>query len=110
VATEARVRDLDTSAFEEAIVTANKRSEQKRTVGPRSTIAAPAAADSASDAAEEEADQPRNYSDPEQWLRDIRELRKANKHEEADREWRRFRYVFPNYEVADSDLARGATR
>jgi hypothetical protein len=54
--------------------------------------------------------EPRNYSDPEQWLRDIRQLRKENKHEEADREWLRFRYVFPNYEVANTDPARGAAR
>ncbi|HEY0940756.1 MAG TPA: hypothetical protein VGE08_11710 [Steroidobacter sp.] len=48
----------------------------------------------------------RAYSDPEIWLKDIRELRKANKQEEADREWRRFRSVFPDYAVAETDLAR----
>ena len=50
------------------------------------------------------------YSDPEAWLKDIRELRKANKQDEADREWRRFRVVFPNYEVAETDIAREAKK
>jgi hypothetical protein len=49
---------------------------------------------------------PRSYSDPEAWLKDIRELRKANKQEEADREWMRFREAFPDHEVAQTDLAR----
>jgi hypothetical protein len=97
------------SALEEVAVTGMKRREQKPTAGPRNTVAAPATADSAGDA-DEKQEEPRNYSEPEQWLRDIRQLRKENKHEQADREWRRFRYVFPNYEVADTDPARGALR
>lgn len=104
----ARARAEDTT-LQEAVVTAQKRREQKQSAGPRNTVAAPAVADSASNA-DEQADQPRNYSDPEQWLRDIRQLRKENKHEEADREWRRFRYVFPDYEVAEADAARAVTR
>ena len=83
-------------------MTAQKRREQpKQTAGPRNTVAAPVADDLAS-AAEEL----RHYSDPEEWLRDIRQLRKKDQHEEADREWRRFRDVFPDYQVADTDLAR----
>lgn len=50
------------------------------------------------------------YSDPEAWLQDIRALRKENKQEEADREWQRFRDAFPNYEVAETDLAREAKK
>jgi len=46
------------------------------------------------------------YSDPEQWLEDIRQLRKDNKQQEADREWRRFRAAFPDHEVAADDPAR----
>jgi hypothetical protein len=94
--------------LEEVIMTGARRREKKQTVGPRNTIAAPAA-DSGSSAAEQQ-DEPRNYSDPEQWLRDIRQLRKENKHEAADREWRRFRYVFPNHAVEEADPARGAIR
>jgi hypothetical protein len=83
-------------------MTAQKRREQpKQTAGPRNTVAAPVADDLASDA-----DEPRHYSDPEEWLRDIRQLRKKDQHEAADREWRRFRDAFPDYQVADTDLAR----
>lgn len=52
----------------------------------------------------------RIYTDPEEWLRNIRELRKENRQEQADREWRRFRDFFPNYEVAETDTAREARR
>jgi hypothetical protein len=48
----------------------------------------------------------KTYTDPEAWLKDIRQLRKDNKPEEADREWRRFRETFPDYEVAETDAAR----
>lgn len=108
-AVSARAQEED-KGLEEIIMTAQKRrAEPKPTAGPRNTVAAPATADSARDA-DETQDEPRNYSDPEQWLRDIRQLRKEDKHEEADREWRRFRYMFPDYEVADTDPARGAPR
>ena len=50
------------------------------------------------------------YTDPEAWLKDIRQLRKDNKQEEADREWLRFREAFPDYEVAETDAARAAKK
>lgn len=53
---------------------------------------------------------PRTYTDPEEWLKAIRELRKENKQEEADQEWRRFRTAFPNHEVAETDTAREAKK
>src|SRR5690606_807798 len=34
--------------------------------------------------------------DPEEWLREIRELRAAGKTEDADREWKAFRETFPD--------------
>jgi hypothetical protein len=109
MAVSAQAQEEDTR-LEEIIMTAQKRrGERKQNAGPRNTVAAPAAADSAREA-DQTQDEPRNYSDPEQWLRDIRQLRKEDKHEEADREWRRFRYMFPSYEVADTDPARGALR
>jgi hypothetical protein len=92
--------------LQQVVVTGMKR-PPKQTAGPRNTVVAPSA-DASRNSAEQEADETRDYSDPEQWLGDIRELRKQNKHEEADREWRRFRYVFPNYEVAEDDIARRA--
>jgi hypothetical protein len=49
---------------------------------------------------------PQRYTNPEVWLKDIRELRKENKQELADHEWRRFRAAYPIYEVAESDTAR----
>ena len=99
----------DSAGLEEVAITGMKRREHKQTAGPRNTVV-PASADRSDESAEQQTDQLRNYSDPEQWLRDIRQLRKENKHGEADREWQRFRNVFPNYQVADDDLARGAQR
>lgn len=51
-----------------------------------------------------------NYTDPEVWLKDIRQLRKDDKQEQADSEWRRFRVAFPSYEVAETDTAREAKK
>jgi hypothetical protein len=107
VSARAQAREADASV-EEVVMTGARRREKKQTVGPRNTIAAPAA-DSGSSAVEQE-DETRNYTEPEQWLSDIRQLRKENKHEAADREWRRFRQVFPNYAVAEADPARGGIR
>lgn len=50
------------------------------------------------------------YTDPEAWLKAIRQLRKDNKQEEADKEWRRFREAFPDYDVAETDSAREAKK
>lgn len=44
--------------------------------------------------------------DPEQWLRDIRELRTAGETAEADRQWQAFEAAFPDYAVAEDDAAR----
>jgi hypothetical protein len=52
----------------------------------------------------------KTHTDPEAWLKEIRQLRQENKQEEADREWRRFRSAFPDYEVAETDAAREASR
>jgi len=52
----------------------------------------------------------RANTDPEAWLKEIRQLRVDNKQEEADREWQRFRETFPNYEVAETDAAREAKK
>jgi hypothetical protein len=45
----------------------------------------------------------------EQWLESIRQLRRDGKTAEADREWTRFREVFPDYPVAEADKARTPT-
>ena len=44
--------------------------------------------------------------DPERWLQRIRDLRKADRKDEADAEWRRFRQMFPDYPVSEVDVAR----
>jgi hypothetical protein len=55
------------------------------------------------------ADQPRQLArDPEEWLRDIRELRTAGETQEADRQWKEFEIAFPDYNVAEDDSARPA--
>ncbi|HEX2101915.1 MAG TPA: hypothetical protein VHF69_14680 [Candidatus Synoicihabitans sp.] len=99
---EMRTRGMD-MAVQQVLV--GEQRELKQTAGPRGTVSARSASD-----AEEKADEPRTISAPERWLRNIRLLRKENKHDEADREWRRFRSVYPNYLVAEDDAARGATR
>ena len=48
----------------------------------------------------------REQSDPEQWLEEIRDLRRAGKVADADREWQEFRKSFPDFRVADDDIAR----
>lgn len=52
----------------------------------------------------------RDYTDPEAWLKDIRQLRKENKQAEADFEWRRFVAKFPEHPVAETDVAREVKR
>ncbi len=72
------------------------------------TSGVPPAPEFAADAvAEEEKSQAlQQYSDPELWLRDIRQLRRENQKELADKEWRRFRAAFPHYVVDERDTAR----
>ena len=52
------------------------------------------------------ADEDVNHSDPQKWLEEIRELRRAGKVVEADRAWQEFSKAYPNFPVADDDLAR----
>ena len=47
---------------------------------------------------------------PEGWLEEIRKLRRAGETREADVQWREFRKLYPDYEVAIGDLARGEAR
>ena len=52
------------------------------------------------------ADEDPERSDPQKWLEEIRELRRAGKVADADRAWQQFREAFPKFLVADDDLAR----
>jgi hypothetical protein len=90
----------DSSAVQEIAVTgARQRRTQGRTAGPRNTISG--SAFETRPAADADAEQ----SDPAKWLEEIRELRRAGKSAEADAAWERFREVFPDFPVAQDDVA-----
>lgn len=95
--------------------------EQNEVAGPRDTVettaptavlsySRPISANAASARVDSMATLQKTYTDPEAWLKDIRQLRKDNKPEEANREWRRFLAAFPSYEVAETDAAREAKK
>jgi hypothetical protein len=92
------------SAVEEAVVTGNRRSEERRSVGPRDTLGAGIAR---SNVQEEESYRTlqKNRTDPERWLEEIRQLRRDRKSRDADIEWEQFRKQFPDYPVAEDDIA-----
>jgi hypothetical protein len=98
----AQAQANDSSDASEVSVTgARTRRATGRTAGPRNTISGAGALSSETrpaDSAEQ--------SDPEKWLEDIRELRRAGKTAVADREWQHFRSVFPDFSVAADDIAR----
>lgn len=83
-------------------------SARQEQAGPRNTVPQTTSISTTANAVaeREQSEELPQYSDPELWLRDIRQLRKENKPADADREWRRFREAFPAYEVAESDTAR----
>jgi hypothetical protein len=75
-----------------------------RTAGPRTPVSGTIG--NARPAADDEQLTRADRSDPAAWLEDIRDLRRAGKAADADREWDRFREAFPDFHVADDDLAR----
>ena len=83
-------------------ITGTRARRAGRTAGPRGTISGSAISSETRPAADEDAE----HSDPEKWLEEIRELRRAGKVEEADRQWQEFGKAFPNFPVATDDLAR----
>lgn len=115
-ALDEEVREQELSASQRAM-----RGEQNDVAGPRDTVEAPEpaavlsysrpiSANAASATVNDMATLQKAYTNPEAWLKDIRQLRKDNKQEEADREWRRFLAAFPNYKVAEADAAREAKK
>jgi hypothetical protein len=72
-------------------------------VGPRGTIAP---ATSSFSRADESPAEPSWRAQPETWLEHIRELRKDGSSRAADKEWKKFRAAYPDYEVAETDSAR----
>ena len=88
------------SELQEAVVTGSRqRRSAGRTAGPRNTISG--AAFETRPAADADAEQ----SDPAKWLEEIRDLRRAGKTAEADAAWERFREAFPDFPVAQDDVA-----
>lgn len=106
---EAAAREQELSATQRAM-----RGEQADVAGPRDTVETPepkavlSYSRPISASGDSMATLQKTYTDPEAWLKDIRQLRKDNKQEEADRQWRRFRAAFPDHEVAETDSAREA--
>lgn len=97
---EADAADEDLSSVS---VTGNTRARRAgRTAGPRSTITNSAVSSETRPSADEEAER----IDPQKWLEEIRELRRAGKAAEADLAWQDFRKAYPKFPVADGDLAR----
>jgi hypothetical protein len=101
----ARLEDSSAKAsastvLQEAVVTGTRqRRSAGRTAGPRNTISG--SAFETRPAADADAEQ----SDPAKWLEEIRDLRRAGKTAEADAAWERFREVFPDFPVAQDDVA-----
>jgi hypothetical protein len=101
VAADSSARADDASQLQEVQITGSRqRRTQGRTAGPRNTISG--SAFETRPAADADAEQ----SDPAKWLEEIRDLRRAGKTVEADAAWERFREVFPDFPVAQDDVAR----
>jgi hypothetical protein len=88
--------------LQEVVITGQRRRAAGRAVGPRNTISTDSYRGETRPASDEQADR----SDPKAWLEEIRELRRAGKTADADREWLRFREEFPEFPVAADDVAR----
>jgi hypothetical protein len=96
---EADSSDDDLSS---AAVTGGRTGRARRTAGPRNTVSNSALTSETRPAADEEAAQ----IDPQKWLEEIRELRRAGKAAQADLAWQDFRKAYPQFPVAADDLAR----
>lgn len=77
--------------------------DQLAQAGPRGTVAP---SPSSFARADENPAEPGWRAQPETWLEHIRELRKDGSARAADGEWKKFRAAYPDYEVAETDLAR----
>jgi hypothetical protein len=81
-----------------------RRATGRRTAGPRSPISGPSLSGEMRQSADTaaQAEQP----EPEKWLEEIRDLRRKGRIVDADREWQQFVEAYPDFEVADDDIAR----
>jgi hypothetical protein len=107
----ARLEDSSAKAsastvLQEAVVTGTRqRRSAGRTAGPRNTISGSAFETRPAADADADADADAEQSDPAKWLEEIRDLRRAGKTAEADAAWERFREAFPDFPVAQDDVA-----
>ncbi|HKS54913.1 MAG TPA: hypothetical protein VJS12_06485 [Steroidobacteraceae bacterium] len=88
--------------LQEIVVTGARRRVSGRAAGPRGTISSSAFRNDSRPESDERADR----SDPKAWLEEIRELRRDGKTADADREWLRFHEAYPDFPVAEDDIAR----
>ena len=89
--------EADTDLSSVSVTGYRTRRATGRTAGPRNTISSAAQSGEMRQQAELE---------PEKWLEDIRDLRRKGKTADADREWQQFIEAYPDFEVADDDIAR----
>lgn len=102
LAAAASAPEADSSTqLEEVVMTGARRRATGRTAGPRNTVSTQSFRNDRP-ASDEQADR----SDPKAWLEEIRQLRRDGKTADADREWLRFLEAYPNFPVANDDLAR----
>jgi hypothetical protein len=100
----APVLDESSAIIEESAVAAERADEAKREVqgNVRGEVRSRAPGISSEPTAVRQLAAP----NPEVWLESIRQLRRDGKVLQANREWARFREVFPDYPVTDDDIAR----
>jgi len=99
--------DTATDAQSVSVNTTRARRGPGRTAGPRGTVSSVSGlAGETRPAADDEQAERADRADPAAWLEEIRELRRAGKTEDADREWDLFHKAFPDFQVADDDIAR----
>ena len=96
--------EADSVDLQEVAVTGSRaRRAPGRTAGPRNTISglsSEARQRAAHAAAQAE------HPNPDEWLEEIRDLRRKGKITDADREWQLFSEAYPDFQVAPDDIAR----
>jgi hypothetical protein len=102
--TAAPEADSSSDDLSEVVITGTRARRAGRTAGPRNTISGSALHGATRPAADTDAEA--EQADPEKWLDEIRDLRRAGKVVEADLAWERFRATYPDFHVADDDIAR----
>ncbi len=97
--------EADSADVGEVSVTGSRaRRTPGRTAGPRNTISGSTLRGQIGQAADTAAQA--EHPDPDKWLEEIRDLRRKGKTADADREWQLFLEAYPDFQVADDDIAR----